>query len=141
MTSRAYGARGARSPRSHCDVIVIVTSFTTELATPTITDVRTDTLPRLIYKDDEGCVGTTYADKFDVTVVWGALLCAVICCQSQTAGDTFVKVISVDIYCHKFCYVWCLLKVSKSISGSQRQKSKHHLLAVFRLMFWSFALL
>ena len=51
MTSRAYGARGARSPRSHYDVILIVTSFATELATPTVTDVRTDTLPRLIYKD------------------------------------------------------------------------------------------
>ena len=35
MTSRA------RSPRSHYDVIVIVTSFATELATPTVTDVRT----------------------------------------------------------------------------------------------------
>jgi len=48
MTSRAYGAR---SPRSHYDVILIVTSFATELATPTVTDVRTDTLPRLIYED------------------------------------------------------------------------------------------
>jgi len=44
------------SSRSH-DVIRIVTSFATEadLATPTVTDVRTyvrtDTLPRLIYKD------------------------------------------------------------------------------------------
>jgi len=34
MTSRAYGARGARSPRSHYDVILTVTSFATELATP-----------------------------------------------------------------------------------------------------------
>jgi len=40
MTSRAYGAR---SPRSHYDIIFIVTSFATELATPTVTDVRTDT--------------------------------------------------------------------------------------------------
>ena len=52
MTSRAYVAR---SPRSHYDVILIVTSFATELATPTVTDVRTyehtDTFPRLIYKD------------------------------------------------------------------------------------------
>jgi len=39
----------ARSPRSHYDVIFIVTSFAIELATPTVTDVRTDTLPRLIY--------------------------------------------------------------------------------------------
>jgi len=38
MTSRAYGAR---SPRSHYDVIFIVTLFATELATPTVTDVRT----------------------------------------------------------------------------------------------------
>jgi len=41
MTSRAYGARGARSPRSDYDVILIVTSFATELATPSVTDVRT----------------------------------------------------------------------------------------------------
>jgi len=38
MTSRAYCAR---SPRSHYNVILIVTSFATELATPTVTDVRT----------------------------------------------------------------------------------------------------
>ena len=29
----------------HCDVILIMTSFPTELATPTVTDVRTHTLP------------------------------------------------------------------------------------------------
>jgi len=46
-----YRAYGARSPRSHCHVVLIVTSFATELATPTVTDVRTDTLLRLIYKD------------------------------------------------------------------------------------------
>jgi len=40
ITSRAYGARGARSPRSHYDVIFIVTSFATEQATPTVTDIR-----------------------------------------------------------------------------------------------------
>ena len=34
MTSRAYGAR---SPRSHYDVILIATSFATELRTPTVT--------------------------------------------------------------------------------------------------------
>jgi len=28
-----------------------MTSFTTELATPTVTDIRTDTVPHLIYKD------------------------------------------------------------------------------------------
>jgi len=39
MTFRAYG--GARNPRFHYDVILIVTSFATELATPTVTDVRT----------------------------------------------------------------------------------------------------
>jgi len=37
MTSRAYGTR---SPRSHYDVILIVTSFATELVTPTVTDER-----------------------------------------------------------------------------------------------------
>ena len=36
---------------NHYDVILIVTSFNTELATPTVTDEHTDTLPRLIYKD------------------------------------------------------------------------------------------
>ena len=35
------GARGARSHRSHYDVILNVTSFATELATPTVMDVRT----------------------------------------------------------------------------------------------------
>ena len=54
---RAAGAYGARNPRasySHYDVILIVTSFATELATPGVTDERTsrtDTSPRLIYKD------------------------------------------------------------------------------------------
>jgi len=50
MTSRAYGAC---SPRSHCDVILIVTSFAgTELATPSVTNVYDGhKLPRLIYKD------------------------------------------------------------------------------------------
>jgi len=47
--------RGARSPHCHYDVILIVMSYATELATPTITDVQvdrcTDTLPCLIYKD------------------------------------------------------------------------------------------
>jgi len=38
MTSRAYGTR---KPRSHYDVILIVTSFATELVTPTVTDERT----------------------------------------------------------------------------------------------------
>jgi len=39
MTSRAYGAR---TPRSHYDVILVVMSFATDLAcTPTVTDVRT----------------------------------------------------------------------------------------------------
>jgi len=53
MTSRAYGAR---SPHSQYDVILIVTSFATELATPAVTDVRTlctDTLPHLIYRDEQ----------------------------------------------------------------------------------------
>jgi len=34
-------AGGARSPRSHYDVILVMTSFATELATPSVTDVRT----------------------------------------------------------------------------------------------------
>jgi len=38
VTSRAYGAH---SPHSHYDVIFIVTSFATELATPTVMDERT----------------------------------------------------------------------------------------------------
>jgi len=38
-----------QSPYLHKQAIVIVTSFATELATPTVTD----TLPRLIYKDDD----------------------------------------------------------------------------------------
>jgi len=53
MTSRAYDAR---SPRSHYDVILIVTPFATQLVTPTVTEERTyvtDTLPRLIYKDTQ----------------------------------------------------------------------------------------
>jgi len=53
MTSRAYCAR---SPRSHYDVILIETSFATELVTPTVTDectYVTNTLPRLIYKDTQ----------------------------------------------------------------------------------------
>jgi len=41
MTSRVYGARDARSPLSHYDVILTVTSFATELATPTVTDEQT----------------------------------------------------------------------------------------------------
>jgi len=48
MASLAYGAR---IPRYHYDVILIVTSFATELATPSVRTLRTDTLPRLIYRD------------------------------------------------------------------------------------------
>jgi len=53
MTFRTYDAR---SPRSHYDLILIVTSFATQLVTPTVTDERayvTDNLPRLIYKDTQ----------------------------------------------------------------------------------------
>jgi len=42
-------------PYLHKRAIVIVTSFATELATPTVTDVRTDTLPRFD-KDKDGCI-------------------------------------------------------------------------------------
>jgi len=54
MTSSAYGVRGARSPCSH-DIILIVTSFATELAR--VMDVCTygHSLPRLIYKDVAVC--------------------------------------------------------------------------------------
>ena len=53
MTPRAYSAR---SPHCHYDVILIGTSFATQLVTPTDMDKRTqvtDTLPRLIYKDTQ----------------------------------------------------------------------------------------
>jgi len=45
-----------RSPHSHYDVTLIVTSSTTELAT--ITEHK-DTLPRLIYKDTSASITTT----------------------------------------------------------------------------------
>jgi len=53
MSSHSYGSR---SPRSHYDVILIMTPFATELVTPTVMDERpyaTDTLPRLIHKDTQ----------------------------------------------------------------------------------------
>jgi len=43
MTSQAYVAR---SPRSHHDVILIVTSFANELATTTVTSVHVRTYVR-----------------------------------------------------------------------------------------------
>jgi len=46
-----YDVYGARSPCSDYDVILIVTSFATELSMPTVTNVHMDTLPRLICKD------------------------------------------------------------------------------------------
>ena len=49
-----YNVSGTRSPHFHYHIILIVTSFATELATPAVADVRTyvtDTLPCLIYKD------------------------------------------------------------------------------------------
>ena len=42
---------GAHSPRSDYDVILIMTSLVTELATPTFTDVWTPYRLRLTYKD------------------------------------------------------------------------------------------
>jgi len=53
--ARAYVPRNPRASYFHYDVILIVTSFATELATPSVTDVRyvrTDTLPRLVCKED-----------------------------------------------------------------------------------------
>jgi len=38
-TALADSARGARSPRSHYDFILVMTSFATDLATPSVTDV------------------------------------------------------------------------------------------------------
>jgi len=46
--ARAYGARNPLASYSHYDVILIVTSFATELATPSVTDEHSDTLPRNI---------------------------------------------------------------------------------------------
>ena len=40
--SRLRRARGARSPRSHYDAILIVTSFAIELAMPTVRDVTVE---------------------------------------------------------------------------------------------------
>jgi len=37
------------APVQHYDVILIMTSFATELATPSVTDERTDTLPHISY--------------------------------------------------------------------------------------------
>ena len=72
MTSRALPTELARSPHSHYDVILIVTSFATELATPTVTDVRTDTLPCLIYKDGHisQTVDSHYHHHHTTTVLW-----------------------------------------------------------------------
>jgi len=50
MTSVARLAPTALATRE--PAILIMTSFATELATPSVTDVRTDTLPRLIYTED-----------------------------------------------------------------------------------------
>ena len=56
MMSRTYGAR---SPRSHYDVILIVTSFAAELAMPTVADICMDTLPHLVYEDEWRYLGAT----------------------------------------------------------------------------------
>jgi len=45
------GSRLRRSQPATKPAILIMTSLATELATPSVTDVRTDTLPRLICKD------------------------------------------------------------------------------------------
>jgi len=68
--------RGARSPRSHYDVILIVTSFATELATPTVTDIRADvrtcghlTAFSRLCKED-ALVSGECCDLRDVVVCW-----------------------------------------------------------------------
>jgi len=69
--SRVSRLRRSQLP-SHYDVILIVTSFATELVTPTVTDVstlRTGTLPRLIYRDAGGLIGckrTCMASRFNI---------------------------------------------------------------------------
>jgi len=50
---------------SSYDIILIVTSFTTELATPSITDVRADTLPRLIHKDFTSVCNINFGYSFN----------------------------------------------------------------------------
>jgi len=45
------GSRLRRSQPATKPAILITTSLATELATPSVTDVRTNTLPRLIYED------------------------------------------------------------------------------------------
>jgi len=45
-SSRLWHSQPATKP-----AILIMTSLTTEVATPSVTDVCTDTLPHLIYKD------------------------------------------------------------------------------------------
>jgi len=64
MTSRAVALYGARSPRSHYDVILTMSSFATELVTPLHRYgrmyVRADTLPHLIYKDVKNGVIKAY---------------------------------------------------------------------------------
>jgi len=71
------------SPRSHYDVILFVTSFATELATPTVTDEHVaDILPRLVYKDSGwfNLSGVTYPGSpgkkalkgcLSVCIMWG----------------------------------------------------------------------
>jgi len=52
MTSFAWLAPTALLTPTY-PAILIMTSFATELATPSVTGMRTDTLPRLIYKDED----------------------------------------------------------------------------------------
>ena len=57
------------SPYLHKPAIIILTSFATELATTSVTDVRyvrTDTLPRLIYKHNS--TGSCEAERVEQTV-------------------------------------------------------------------------
>ena len=51
ITARLATTAFAAPVLDHYDVILIVTSFATELATPTVTTYVTDTLQRFVYRD------------------------------------------------------------------------------------------
>jgi len=71
---------------SHYDVILIVLSFATELATPSVTEVRTDTLPRLIYKYDRVGISDA-ADLSPRQINPHARLCRCNDCRIEKPGN------------------------------------------------------